>query len=181
MQRYRVFLFILLLTGCSSAKLLKTEKAEGTDFSSYKTFDFYKVEASGDTDSQKFNESIEKLENAIAIKLQKFGYLLSKTNPDLLINIGVVIRNEVQTRQTDIRTDAPRYIGQRRYSWKSQEVEVGRYQEGTVTVDLVDRKQNKLIWQAAVKDIIPKKDSKLERTINKGVEKLFSDYPAAPK
>ena len=73
MKRHSLFLLVLLLAGCSSAKLLKSEKAEGTDFNSYKTFDFYKVEASGDTSSQKFNESIEKLENAIAIKLQKFG------------------------------------------------------------------------------------------------------------
>ena len=180
MHRFIVFIFLMLsLAGCSSSKVLKSEKSDGVDFSNYKTFDFYKVEASGDTSSQKFNESIAKIENAIAIKLQKFGYLLSKTNPDLLINIGVVVREEVQTRQTDLRTDAPRYIGQRRYSWKSQEVEVGRYRQGTVTVELVDRKQNKLIWQGAIEDIIPQRDSRLEKTIKKGVEKLFASYPAA--
>jgi hypothetical protein len=180
MHRLSVFIFfMLLLAGCSSSKVLTTEKAEGADFSTYKTFDFYKVEARGDTNSQKFSENIEKLEDAIAIKLQKFGYLLSKTNPDLLINIGVVVREEVQTRQTDFRTDAPRYIGQRRYSWKSQDVEVGRYRQGTVTVDMVDRKQNKLVWQGAIEDIIPQKDSKLEKTIRKGVEKLFVSYPAS--
>ncbi len=179
MPRFSVFLFTLLLAGCSSSRLISTEKADNTDFSSYQTFDFYKVQTSGDTDSQKYNESIEKLENAIAIKLQKFGYLLTKTNPDLNINIGIVIREEVQTRQTDIRTDAPRYIGQRRYSWKSQEVETGRYREGTVTVDLVDRKQNKLVWQGVIQDVIPEKNSRLEKTIKKGVDKLFKDYPGS--
>ncbi len=174
-----IIFFVLLFSGCSSSKVLKTEKSDAADFSSYKTFDFYKVAASGDTNAQKFNENVEKLEDAIAIKLQKFGYLLSKTNPDLLINIGVVVREEIQTRQTDLRTDAPRYIGQRRYSWKSQEVEVGRYRQGTVTVDLVDRKQNKLVWQGAIEDIIPQKTAKLEKTIKKGVEKLFASYPAA--
>jgi hypothetical protein len=158
---------------------LNTQKADDVDFSTYKTFDFYKVEASGDTDSPKFHESIQKLEDAIAIKLQKFGLLLSKTNPDVLVNIGVVVSEEIQTRQTDIRTDAPRYIGQRRYSWKSQEVEVGRYREGTVTVDMVDRKLNKLIWQGTIQDVIPQKSSKLEKTIKKGVEKLFAGYPAS--
>ena len=178
MYRFNVFsLLILSLAGCSSSKVLKTEKAEGADFSTYKTFDFYKVEARGDTNSQRFNEGIEKLEDAIAIKLQKFGYLLSKTNPDVLINVGIVVSEQVQTRQTDIRTDAPRYIGQRRYSWKSQEVEVGRYRQGTVTVDMVDRKQNKLVWQGTIEDIIPQKDAKLEKTIKKGVEKLFASYP----
>jgi hypothetical protein len=167
------------MAGCSSSRVLKTEKSDTADFSSYKTFDYYKVEARGDTSSQRFNENIQKLEDAIAIKMQKFGYLLSKTNPDLLVNIGVVVREEIQTRQTDIRTDAPRYIGQRRYSWKSQEVEVGRYKEGTVTVDLVDRKQGTLVWQGTIEDIIPQNNRGLERAIKKGVNKLFASYPLA--
>jgi len=180
MHRFIVFIFLMLsLAGCSSSKVLKSEKSDGVDFSKYKTFDFYKVEASGDTNSQKFNESIVKIEDAITIKLQKFGYLLSKTNPDLLINVGVVVREEVQTRQTDYITDAPRYIGQRRYSWKSRDVEVGRYREGTVTIELVDRLQNKLVWRGIIEDIIPPKDSRLEKAIKKGVEKLFASYPAA--
>jgi hypothetical protein len=87
------------------------------------------------------------------------------------------VNEEVQTRQTDFRTDAPRYLGQRNYSWKSQQVEVGRYREGTVTVHIVDRKQNKLVWKGAVQDIIPQKESRVEKTITKGVEKLFAEYP----
>lgn len=181
MYRLSAFFFMVMLAACSTSKVLKTEKAAGADFSTYKTFDFYKVETSGDTDSPQFHENIEKLENAIALKLQKYGYLLSKTNPDLLVNIGVVIRQEVQTRQTDFRTDAPRYIGQRKYSWKSQEVELGRYREGTVSIEMVDRKQNFMVWQGAIQDIIPQKTARLERTIKKGVDKLFSSYPAANK
>jgi hypothetical protein len=180
-MRCSVIFFIIIFAGCSSAKVIKTEKSEEGTFTVYKTFDFYKVEAKGDTNSQKFNESIEKLEDAVAIKLQKFGYLLSKTNPDLLINIGVVVKEEVQTRQTDFRTDAPRYIGQRRYSWKSQEVEVGRYRQGTVTVDVVDRKQNKMVWQGSIEDIIPEKTSNLDKAIKKGVDKLFASYPAVKR
>ncbi len=57
--------------------------------------------------------------------------------------------------------------------------QVGRYREGTVTVEFVDRKENKLVWQGAVQDIIPEKDSKLEKTIKKGVDKLFASYPAS--
>ena len=178
---YRILFLLILLSGCSTAKVLNTEKAEDADFSTYKTFDFYQVEASGDTASQRFTERVQKLEDAIALKMQKFGYLLSKTNPDLLINLGIVVNEEVQTRQTDFRTDAPRYLGQRNYSWKSRDVEVGRYREGTVNVHVVDRKLNKLVWQGAVQDIIPQKESQLERRIKKGVEKLFSTYPAVAR
>lgn len=179
MPRFVVCIAIVLLTACSSSKVLNTEKADNVDFSTYKTFDFYQVEAKGDTISQKFSERVTKLQDAIAIKMQELGYLLSKTNPDLLVNIGIVVKEEVQTRQTDFRTDAPRYIGQRRYSWKSEEVETGRYREGTVTVHLIDAKQNKLVWKGAVEDIIPKKESRVDATIRKGVNKLLAGYPRA--
>ena len=178
MPRFVACIALVLLTACSSSKVLNTEKADNVDFSAYKTFDFYQVEARGDTISQKFNERVAKLQHAIAIKMQKLGYLLSKTNPDLQINIGIVVREETQTRQTDFRTDAPRYIGQRRYSWKSEEVETGRYREGTVTVHIIDTKQNKLIWKGAVEDIIPKKESRIDAAFKKGVDKLLSGYPA---
>lgn len=179
MNRYLLYFFCIVLAACGSAKVINTEKAEDANFTAYKTFDFYQVEAGGDTISQQFSEQIIKLEDAIALKMQEMGYLLSKTNPDLLINIGVVVREKVQTRQTDFRTDAPRYIGQRRYSWKSEDVEVGRYREGTVTVHAVDRKQNKLVWKGAVQDIIPQNESKLDAVIKKGIKKLFTDYPVA--
>ena len=82
MSRLIVFVsLILLLASCSSSRVLKTEKSDGVDFSSYKTFDFYKVEASGDTDSQRFNESVEKLENAIAIKFSNTKYKIIRKIP----------------------------------------------------------------------------------------------------
>lgn len=179
MVRFFVLIFILALTACASSKVLNTEKADNVNFSAYKTFDFYQVEAKGDTISKKFNDRVAKLQDAIALKMQRLGYLLSKTSPDLLINIGIVVNEETQTRQTDFRTDAPRYMGQRRYSWKSEQVEVGTYREGTVTVHLIDAKQNKMIWKGAVQDILPGKESRLDATIKKGVDKLLADYPVA--
>lgn len=178
MIRFFACFLIILFTACSSSKVINTERADNVDFSTYKTFDFYQVEAKGDTISQRFNDRITKLQDAIAIKMQKLGYLLSKTNPDLQINIGIVVKEETQTRQTDFRTDAPRYIGQRRYSWKSEQVETGSYREGTVTVHMIDAKQNKMIWKGAVQDIIPKKESRLDATIKRGISKLLADYPA---
>lgn len=179
MIRFSVLIFILALAACSSSKVLNTEKADNADFSTYKTFDFYQVEARGDTISKDFNDRVVKLQDAIALKMQRLGYLLSKTNPDLFINIGIVVKEETQTRQTDFRTDAPRYAGQRRYSWKSEQVETGSYRAGTVTVHLVDAKQNKMVWKGAIQDIIPKKESRLDAAIKKGVDKLLADYPVA--
>ena len=165
---------ILFLTACSGMRVLNAESAEGVNMGDYKTFDFFQVEGGGDTARGSFQDRITRIEDAIAIELQKHGYLLSKTNPDLLINIGLVIDEKSQTRQTDYLTDAPRYIGQRRYSWKSQEVVVSKYRQGTITVDLVDRVQNKQVWQGTVQGVIPQQEEKVDASIKKGVNKLFA-------
>ena len=142
-----------MLLACSSVKVLNTEQGVNVDFSKYKTFSFYQLNASGDTLSKGFEQRINILRNAISNELNKRGYSLNNSKPDMLVNIGIVVKEEVQTRQTDFRTDAPRYIGQRNYLWKSETVEVGRYREGTATVDLVDAAQNKMIWKGAVESI----------------------------
>ena len=169
-----LLLMVILLAGCSGARVLNAESAEGVNLGNYKTFDFFQAEASGDTATGSFQDRITRIEDAIAIEMQKHGYLLSKTNPDLLINIGLVVDEKTQTRQTDYLTDAPRYIGQRRYSWKSQEVVVSQYRQGTVTVDLVDRVQNKQVWQGTVQGVIPEKEEQVDAAIKKGIGKLLS-------
>ncbi|MEO6932521.1 MAG: DUF4136 domain-containing protein, partial [Chitinophagaceae bacterium] len=163
MRKYLSLALVIMAAGCSSVKVLNSETGDGANLNSYKTFDFFTVEAKGDTSTSRFGDRVNKLEDAIALEMQHRGYLLSKTNPDLLVNIGIVVNEEVQTRQTDFRTDAPKYIGQRRYSWKSQDVEVGRYREGTVTVHLVDNRQNKMVWRGAVQGVISNNEARVEK------------------
>ena len=38
-------------------------------------------------------------------------------------------------------------MGQRNYHWESSEIVVREYEEGTVTLDFVDRAKNLMVWQ----------------------------------
>lgn len=179
MRKY--IFFALLLASCSATKVSKTESAPNVDFTSFKTFAFYKLQASGDTISANFKNSTAILQDAIAAELEKRGYTKSENNPDMLINIGVVVEEKIQTRQTDLRTDPPMYIGQRNYKWESKEVETGRYRLGTMTLDMVDAKKNTMLWTGVVEDIIPEKTAKMQATVDKGVAELFKRYPVTAK
>ncbi|MET0300927.1 MAG: DUF4136 domain-containing protein [Flavitalea sp.] len=169
-----IFVAFLFLVSCTTTKVIKTEKVADVNFQSFKTFGFYKLEASGDT-SSKFDFYSSLLKDAIARELTSKGYTQT-SDPDLLINLGVVVKEETQTRQTDIR-EAPRYIGQRRYTWKSQEVPVSQYKTGTATIDLVESKQNRMVWQGTLEGIIPGNRKTYEKEINKGVAALFAKFP----
>ena len=173
-----LFAVCCILCQCSPSARISSRLAPGADFTQYKTFDFYQLDASGDTLSTKFSSRTKSMEYAIEQEMKAKGYTRTNTNPDLLFNIGIVVEEKTQTRQTDFRTDAPRYIGQRNYSWKSEEVTVGTYREGTVTVDLVDRNTNQRVWDGVAREIIPNRDDRVEKAIATGVKLLLKDVPA---
>ena len=171
------FFLLVLLAACSPINVLPSEADAGFRLSNYQTFDFYELDASGDALGEDYMPQVELIKEEITTNLEQRGLQRSTTAPDLLINLGVVAKEQVQTRQTDIRSDPPQYIGQRRYTWKSREVEVGRYTEGTLSIHLVDRARNEMVWLGAAESIVPEKPEKQQRRIREGVQKLLSEVP----
>ena len=178
MKKYFLLPLLVFLAACSGMRVLNTETADNVDLGKYKTFDFYRVRASGDTVTALFNERLDILRDAIAHELVKRGYRQSSSSPDLLVNIGIKVKEEVQTRTTNWQTDgAPRYIGQRNYSWKSEEIEIGRYREGTASIHLVDAAQKKLVWKGVIQGIVPENQANVRADAQKGMHKLFEKFP----
>lgn len=170
-MRILLFTIPVLLVACRAAKVRNTESAVGFRLSNYKTFDFFKLEAAGDT-SANFETNATLMKDAITRNLESRVLKRVDTNPDLLINIGIVVKEKTKTRETTIQ-EAPRYMGQRRYTWKSEEIEVGRYREGTATVHLVDVTTKEMVWRGVIESIIPEKDDKIPASIESGVNLLF--------
>jgi len=172
-MRGLIFIFMLFLS-CSPVKIVNVDKQDEFKLSNYETFNFYNVNVNGDTLDKPYQENIKILTKEITKALEKKGLRWTQDEPDLLINIGIVTEEKIQTRTTNFPNDAPKYAGQRNYSWKSQEVEVGKYKSGTVTVHLVDRILNKMMWRGVAEGVISNNQARLKKDIGKGVEKLFS-------
>ncbi len=173
-----IFSLLLLLCACGPTfKIKDTRLTEGTDLQQYHTYDFYQITAKGDTARISFNIRVDVVKNAVSNEMNKRGFKKVSFNPDLLINIGVISKNQVQTKTTTFGQDGPYYMGQRNYQWKTQDLEIGRYKDGTATVHLVDAKQNKLVWQGSVQGIVPDRELQLEAAIKQAIEKLFTKFP----
>lgn len=167
-----------LITACSSSyKLLKVKKENTFKLADYATYGFYDIEATGDTVSKNFEKNVNIIREAIAKNLQARG-LDEARDPGLKINIALNVREQLQTRQTDFRTDGlPRYMGQRRYSWKSEEVVTGKYREGTIVIDLVDAANNRMVWQGGASGIIPEKTKNFTEDINRVIGEVVAKIP----
>jgi len=171
-----MFLILLLAAGCSSVRITGINKSDDFTITRYKTFNFVAVGATGDAIGPSYESNLKLLKEAITKQMGLKGVLLNGENPDLLVNIGVVVSEEVQTRETNFSNPSDRsaYMGQRSYSWKAGEVEVGRYREGTVTVHLVDPVKNALVWQGSAQSVVPEKQKNVPAVIEDAMAKLFA-------
>jgi len=168
-------LFAVFLMSCGGVKIKGVTSASNFALSNYKTYNFYEVDAEGDALSDNYKENLELVKTAVSKQMVLRGLTQTSGSPDLLVNIGAVVSEEIQTRETSFANPADRmaYMGQRNYSWQVSEVEVGRYREGSVTLDLVDSRSVKLLWQGSADSILPTKEKNLPALIDSGIAKLF--------
>jgi len=172
--KYSILACSLFLASCSTGyRSLDTSK--GTDFtiSEYSTFGFQQQRTDGDSLPELFSKHMEFIKNTISDKLISKG-LRESSDPVLMINLSALMEDKVQTRQTDFRTEGlPRYMGQRRYSWKSEEVPVGRYEAGKLFLDISDTRRDKLVWSGEIENILPGKETKIQARLEKAVDDLL--------
>ena len=173
LHAFYLLLSALLILGCASPQVVTKSKSDSFSFSNYHSFAFYKVSTQGDTIPRAYQDNLDHLKKAISLQLQNKGLTPDENNPDLLVNLGIVIEEKLQTRETDFRTDAPKYIGQRNYHWESEEIVVGKYRLGTLDLHLVDAKNQTLVWQCAISGVIPESEKNRSKKLNEALRKAF--------
>jgi hypothetical protein len=160
-QKWLLLILFFVIGACSPIQVLDQEPAENFSLGNYRTFNFYEIDASGDSlNSKAYRNGIAALKTEIRQQLQKRGLQLGEHDPDLLVNIGIVIK-----------ADAPRYIVQKQYQVESEEK--AKYTEGTVSVHLVDRMNNKLVWRGVVEGVVPDRPASLQRNVADAMDVLF--------
>lgn len=174
-----VGLLLLYFTNCTPVSVLSTKQQPNTDFSAYQTYNFLDVSFKNDSMADVNRQEVQLLKNAIARQMESLGYRQSP-DPDLWVNIGIVVEDKVQTRNTTIQ-EAPVYIGQRRYHWEVEERVVDKYKQGTVTVDVVDAERRERVWEGVAAGTLTDNLKKLEKRINEAMEMLFDRYPVKSK
>lgn len=184
-MKIKFILFFLLFTGllsCSTSLKVYTTHEKDVDFKSYKTFDFYEV----NEEHLRMKEvNRRRLAMAIELELGYKGYKRSVNNPDLLINLYSLINRTENTNNSN--TSSVGYYGAATPYGAGIGVSVApksKYSEyyatGTVTIDLVDRVQNRLVLEGVAKVDAGAGDD-ADRMINYTVKKVFQKIPDAVK
>lgn len=170
---------MLAVVSCSPrVRVVDAHKAQELSAAQYPTFGFGEVNVEGDSlplpGQVRLTNSVNMMKDAIARNLQSKG-MKQSANPDLKINIGLAVDEKIQTRQTNFLNDgAPRYMGQYRWRWQVEEKEVGRYDMGRLSLEMVDADNNTVVLKSVAEGVLPKKMEKLEYTIEEAVQRMIA-------
>lgn len=176
-----LLVLVFALYSCSNTLKVYSTHEKDVDFKSYKTFDFYEIKE----EHLRMKEvNRRRLAMAIELELGYKGYKRSINSPDLLVNLYSLMN---RTENTAPKTSSVGYYGAATpygtgigVSVSPQGKYSAYYSKGTVTIDLVDREQNRLILEGVAKVDAGSGDD-ADRMINYTVKKVFADIPDAVK
>ena len=177
MKIYKLFILLCIgiLTSCSSIKVVSDYDTK-VDFSTYKTFAFYKkgIDKASVSDLDK-----KRIMRAIENELNKKG-LVKSTNPDILVSIFTKSREKVNV--TDNNFGYGFGWGYNPWFFGSTNLNINQYTEGTLFIDFIDKNKNELVWQGIGSGAMKMSNiDKKEERINEFVNKIILAYPPNQK
>lgn len=170
-------LLTILMIGCQSVPNVHSMLDKSAQFEKYQTFGFHPQI------KPKKNEydslSYRYIKTAIQAEMLNKGYKYSE-EPDLLVNFNVYVKDKIQINTSP---SAYYYYHYRRgYGvWADYPIiddRITQYTEGTLNIDLVDNKSNRLLWEGvAIGRVNEKTYENLEDKINQAVKLIFEKLP----
>lgn len=139
-----------LLVACASGPEISRDVNPAADFPGYRTFGFFSPLA---TDRPGYETIFTaRLKGATRRMMESKGYVFSATDPELLVNFFANVQEIQEIRMTPVPPigyyDYRRGYGYYGGWWGPTGIDTIRYQEGTLTIDLVEAKRKILVWQA---------------------------------
>ncbi|PHS71498.1 MAG: hypothetical protein COB23_00555 [Methylophaga sp.] len=174
-----VLCITLLITACSSVgPTIRSNFNSSVDFNQYKTFGFFQKL---DTDYRYESLTSQFLKDATIVEMTKRGFTFTKDAPDVLINFHNTVESKQDVRQRPTVSYGRSYRYHKRIYYDARigyETYTHNYKKGTLSIDMVDRQQNKVIWEGVAEERLTKEELKnLQSTLQKSVAEIFAQFP----
>ncbi|MEL1262923.1 DUF4136 domain-containing protein [Pseudoxanthomonas putridarboris] len=170
----------LLLSACATGPRVTSDVDPSADFSRYRTFAFYSplaIEGQGYA-----TLTSGRIKAAAQTQMESRGYVYDEKSPDLWVNLNAYIQEKTDVVSTpEVDYDYYYSYRARRYVsvpyWRDR-TNVYQYTEGTLNVDLVDAKENRLVWEGvAVGRVGRSKPEERGAKIDAAMAEIFARYP----
>ena len=165
-----ILLTLFLTMNCASVRV-QTHFNETIDFTGYQTFRFVRpkrAEAHGQVKNRLFTKEVF---NEIKPILEEKGLQESaaKEEADVLVVFYAWIKNQRDFIRPSYR------VGRYGRVWRTSPGRVVHYKEGTLVIDMVDRKKQELVWQGIGKDVLDRANPR--QNLIEAVHEILEKYP----
>jgi hypothetical protein len=168
---------IFLLYSCEPALKVTSDYDKTVNFQPYKTFRMVQLDMQHQSISQ-LNQS--RIISAVKSQMTKKGFQ-EVENPDLKVNAVIILQDK---KSVTANTDYYGYGGYYRpYAWgggmssSSTTYNVTNYKDGSLIIDIVDAKTDKLVWEGIGNKEIDKPASDPDKAINDAVAQIMAGFP----
>jgi hypothetical protein len=175
MKKNMVFATILSLTAACSSVKVSSDFDRDVNFTGYKTYSFTKEADQLPLDDINRKRILDAVANELAAK----GFTKSD-QPDVWIDLNLT----TQQKETATATSSPTYYGRgyrygRGSGFSTTTINVEKYVEGTLFVDMIDTSKKQIVWQGrGMRTIDPDASAdRREANINSAVKQIFTRYP----
>jgi len=165
---------ILLASSCASMRV-GTYVSRDTDFSRYQTYAWGPADALpiGDARLEHNPILVDYLQGAVERGLRKHDLLLvpASAQPDLLVHFHGSVRQTLSVANASRSHE----------HGASEDVEVVPFDEGTLVIDMVDARTDRLVWRGwaidSLNGIVDSQD-RMEQKVNEAVAKMLASFQA---
>jgi hypothetical protein len=161
---------MLLFAGKLSAQDVKTDYDRKADFGKYKTYSWEQVKTKNPLDA-------DRIKNDVNAVLAGKGWTQVNSGGDVSI-----VAMEITKNQQTLNTYYDGFGGG--WGWRGFGGGLGEattttdtYKVGTLVLDLFDAKTKQLLWRGTASDTLSNNSDKNIKNLDKGVEKMFKQFP----
>ena len=169
-----------LMFSCKPALKVSTDYDRAVNFSAYKSFSLYYLATNRNV--SELNE--ERIWNSIRTEMTRKGYVENNRSPDLVVNAISVLKNK---KYLSANTNFYGYGGTYRpygywnggYTMASggTTMQTHNYKDGSLVIDVIDARTNKLIWQGTGTAEFEKVPKNPDEVIGNAVYKILAGFP----
>ncbi|CAI2766144.1 DUF4136 domain-containing protein [Flavobacterium collinsii] len=174
-------LLLGLIYSCSPTVKVTTDYDPSTNFNEYKTFTVYDLKAQ---EGQVSQLNVDRVTKAIRSEMTSKGFTETTTNPDLKVNAVSILKTKTSV---SANTDFYGYGGMYRpyRYWGGGPIMGGAnttvntydYVDGSLIIDIVSTKTQKLVWQGIGNAQIDSKPNNPEEFISSSIKKIMAGFP----
>ncbi|MFN7136057.1 MAG: DUF4136 domain-containing protein [Thermomonas sp.] len=171
----------LSLSACATGPTVRTDRDPTADFGQYRTWGFYKPIAMEQAGYSTWIS--ERIRADVRREMEARGYRYVPEGGDLLVNFQGIVQDRTAVWNVP-RTDVEWFYSYRHRAYVAMpiwynEAQVSRYREGTLTVDLVDGRHNRMVWtgSASAPEASKRTPEKKMADIDQAISSIFAKYP----